>query len=63
MTETNVDMFYDDYVFMDMTETNLISVVHLLCLVHLPILYVVDACKVQMARVGVNSLFKIYKLH
>ena len=39
-----MELFYDDYVFMDMTETNLISVVHLLCLVHLPILFVVDAC-------------------
>ena len=39
-----MELFYDDYVFMDMTETNLISVVHLLCLVHLPILSVVDAC-------------------
>jgi len=39
-----VELFYDDYVFVDMTETNLISVVHLLCLVHLPILSVVDAC-------------------
>ena len=29
---------------MDMTKTNLIYVVHLLCLVHLPILSVVDAC-------------------
>jgi len=44
MIETNGELFYDDYVFMDMTETNLISVVHLLCLVHLPILSVVDAC-------------------
>ena len=43
MTDTNVELFYDDYVFMDMTETNLISVV-LLCLVHLSILSVVDAC-------------------
>jgi hypothetical protein len=43
MTETNVELFYDDYVFMDMTETNLIFVVHLLCLVHLPVLSVVDA--------------------
>jgi hypothetical protein len=41
--ETNVELFYDDYVFIDMTKTNLIYVVHLLCLVHLPILYVVDA--------------------
>ena len=39
-----MELFYDDYVFMDMTKTNLISVVHLLCLVHLPILSVVDAC-------------------
>ena len=39
-----MELFYDDYVFMHMTETNLISVVHLLCLVHLPILSVVDAC-------------------
>ena len=39
-----MELFYDDYVFMDMTETNLIYVVHLLCLVHLPILSVVDAC-------------------
>jgi len=37
VTETNVELFYDDYVFMDMTETNLISVVHL------HILFVVDA--------------------
>ena len=44
MTDTNVELFYDDHVFMDMTETNLISVVHLLCLVHLLILSVVDAC-------------------
>ena len=44
MTDTNVELFYDDHVFMDMTETNLISVVHLLCLVHLPILSIVDAC-------------------
>ena len=39
-----MELFYDDYVFMDMTETNHISVVHLLCLVHLHILFVVDAC-------------------
>ena len=43
-----MELFYDDYVFMDMTETNLISVVHLLCLVHLlPVLHilsVVDTC-------------------
>ena len=43
-TETNVELFYDDYVFMDIAETNLISIVHLLCLVHLHILFVVDAC-------------------
>jgi uncharacterized membrane protein len=43
MIETNVELFYDDYVFMDMAKTNLISVVHLLCLVHLLILSVVDA--------------------
>ena len=38
-----MELFYDDYVFMDMTETNHISVVHLLCLVHLHMLFVVDA--------------------
>ena len=44
MIETNGELFYDDYVFMDMTETNLISIVYLLYLFHLPILSVVDAC-------------------